>query len=71
MSENKDVIVSVKVPVWMVKEIDSLVKLNRYLSRSDFIRTAIRELLRKEISSMSMEINIKRKRENTRIVDAY
>jgi Arc/MetJ-type ribon-helix-helix transcriptional regulator len=71
MSENKDVIVSFKVPVWMVKEIDSLVKLNRYLSRSDFIRTAIRELLRKELSSMAMEINIKRKRESARIVDAY
>jgi Arc/MetJ-type ribon-helix-helix transcriptional regulator len=71
MSENKDVTVSFKAPVWMVKEIDSLVKLNRYLSRSDFIRAAIRELLRKELSSMAMEINIKRKRESARMVDAY
>ena len=42
--------VSIRLPSDILKEIDYLVKLNIFHSRSDFIRIAIRELLRKELS---------------------
>jgi len=40
--------ISVFLPVWMVKEIDRLVRQGVYKNRSEFIRHAIRELLRRE-----------------------
>lgn len=39
---------SVKLPVWMIKEIDKIVKRGWYKDRQEFIRQAIRELLRRE-----------------------
>ena len=37
-----------RIPYWMVREIDRLVREGVYPSRSSFIRHAVRELLRKE-----------------------
>ena len=39
---------SVKLPVWMVKEIDKIVKRGWYKDRQEFIRSAVRELLKRE-----------------------
>jgi len=41
-------IVSVRLPVWMIREIDKIVKRGWYKDRQEFIRCAIRELLRRE-----------------------
>ena len=40
--------VQFKLPLWMVREIDRLVREGYYPNRSAFVRHAIRELLRKE-----------------------
>jgi len=40
--------VTVYLQIWMVKEIDRLVRQGVYKDRSEFIRHAIRELLRRE-----------------------
>jgi len=40
--------ISVHLPVWMIKEIDRLIREGVYKDRSEFIRHAIRELLRRE-----------------------
>ena len=40
--------ITVWLPIWMVKEVDKLVKLGMYKDRAEFIRSAIRELLRRE-----------------------
>ena len=42
-------VITVKVPEAYVEAIDELVKMGRYTSRSEVIRTAIRELLRREL----------------------
>jgi Ribbon-helix-helix protein, copG family. len=42
-------IVTVKLPESYLEGIDELVKLGRFASRSDAIRTAVRELLRREL----------------------
>jgi len=42
-------LVTVKVPEIYLEGIDELVKLGRYSSRSEVIRTAIRDLLRREL----------------------
>ncbi|MEM0027216.1 MAG: ribbon-helix-helix domain-containing protein [Ignisphaera sp.] len=42
-------IVTVKMPESYLEAIDELVKMGRYTSRSEVIRTAIRELLKKEL----------------------
>ena len=69
MSRRESMIITVKVPAWMVYEIEALVKMKRYNSRSDFIRTAIRELLRKETESIDKEMSIARKSRSIRVVD--
>ena len=37
-----------RIPYWMIKEIDKLVREGVYSSRSAFIREAVRDLLRRE-----------------------
>jgi Arc/MetJ-type ribon-helix-helix transcriptional regulator len=69
MSRRESIIITVKIPVWMVYEIEALVKMKRYNSRSDFIRAAIRELLRKETESIDKEMSIARKSRSIRVVD--
>ena len=41
-------LVTVRLPIWMVKEIDKLVRRGWYKDRCEFIRCAVRELLRRE-----------------------
>ncbi|MEM1694544.1 MAG: ribbon-helix-helix domain-containing protein [Ignisphaera sp.] len=49
-------IVSVKIPDQYIDAIDELVRRGRYVSRSEVIRTALRELLKRELwSSRSPE----------------
>lgn len=40
--------VSVKLPYWMVREIDRIVKWGWYKDRGEFVRCAVRELLKRE-----------------------
>jgi len=47
--ERKMILITVKLPVIYVEGIDELVKQGRYSSRSELIRTAIRDLLKKEL----------------------
>ncbi|MCX8196129.1 MAG: ribbon-helix-helix domain-containing protein [Acidilobaceae archaeon] len=42
-------LVTVKMPELYVKGVDELVKAGRYSSRSEVIRIAVRELLRREL----------------------
>ena len=42
-------VVTVKMPEAYVEAIDELVKMGRYTSRSEAIRAAVRELLRREL----------------------
>jgi len=42
-------LVTVKIPEIYLEGIDELVKLGRYSSRSEVIRTAIRDLLKREL----------------------
>ncbi|MGC9009607.1 MAG: ribbon-helix-helix domain-containing protein [Sulfolobales archaeon] len=46
-------IVSVKIPRTYLEDIDRLVKEGFYTSRSEFIRTALRILLAKELNRLS------------------
>ncbi|MGC9147934.1 MAG: ribbon-helix-helix domain-containing protein [Sulfolobales archaeon] len=46
-------IVSVKIPRTYLEDIDKLVKEGFYTSRSEFIRTALRMLLVKELNRLS------------------
>jgi len=48
-------LVTVKIPEIYLEGIDELVKLGRYSSRSEVIRTAIRDLLRRELWSGRIE----------------
>jgi Arc/MetJ-type ribon-helix-helix transcriptional regulator len=45
-------IITVKMPESYIEAIDELVRLGRYASRSEVIRAAIRELLKKELWSV-------------------
>lgn len=51
-------IVSVKIPRSYLEEIDLLVKKGFYTSRSEFIRTALRILLIRELERLSNEDNM-------------
>lgn len=44
--------ISVKMPEWMVKILDELVKLELFPSRSELIREALREYLKKYLKEM-------------------
>ena len=48
-------LVTVKIPEIYLEGIDELVKLGRYSSRSEVIRTAIRDLLRRELWSSKVD----------------
>ena len=48
-------LVTVKMPDLYVRAIDELVKEERYSSRSEVIRTAVRELLKRELWGVSLE----------------
>lgn len=50
MGRNRARVVSVKLPERLIDGIDQLVKGGLYTSRSDAIRTAVRDLLTKELS---------------------
>jgi len=47
-------LVTVKMPEAYVEAIDELVRMGRFTSRSEAIRIAIRELLRRELWVMEM-----------------
>ncbi len=47
-------LVTVKMPDMYVKGIDELVRAGRYSSRSEAIRTAVRELLKRELWGTSV-----------------
>jgi len=49
--------ITVKLPVIYVEGLDELVKQGRYSSRSEVIRTAIRDLLKKELWSVKYKVN--------------
>ena len=42
-------IITVKLPKYFIEDIDRLVKEGKYTSRSEVIRMAIRDLLKKEV----------------------
>jgi len=42
-------LITVKMPILYVEGLDTLVKQGRYSSRSEVIRTAVRDLLKKEL----------------------
>ena len=48
-------LVTVKMPEAYVEAIDELVRMGRFSNRSEAIRTAIRELLRRELWIKEME----------------
>jgi Arc/MetJ-type ribon-helix-helix transcriptional regulator len=50
-------LVTVKVPEIYLEGIDELVRLGRYSSRSEVIRTALRDLLRKELWMSDNELD--------------
>ncbi|HDD26158.1 MAG TPA: ribbon-helix-helix protein, CopG family [Acidilobales archaeon] len=52
-------LVTVKIPEIYLEGIDELVKLGRYSSRSEVIRTAIRDLLRRELWLAKTEREVK------------
>jgi len=66
---NELIVITAKVPVWMVEEIEALVRMKRYNSRSDFIRAAIRELLKKEADAIYKEKNIARRGKEVKVID--
>lgn len=49
-------IITVKMPESYIEAIDELVRLGRYTSRSEVIRAAIRELLKRELWSSSNRV---------------
>jgi antitoxin ParD1/3/4 len=51
-------LVTVKVPELYIEGLDELVKLGRYSSRSEAIRVAIRELLRRELWTQTKKKNV-------------
>ncbi len=57
-------IVTVKMPESYLEAIDELVKMGRYSSRSEVIRTAIRELLKKELWGNGYSLEKPRRRGN-------
>uniref|UniRef100_A0A7J3Z892 Ribbon-helix-helix protein, CopG family n=1 Tax=Ignisphaera aggregans TaxID=334771 RepID=A0A7J3Z892_9CREN len=63
-------IVTVKMPETYLEAIDELVRIGRYSSRSEVIRTAIRELLKRELweSSLGLEKS-KRKSVRSKVVE--
>jgi antitoxin ParD1/3/4 len=61
-------LVTVKVPELYLEGIDELVKDGRYSSRSEVIRTAIRDLLRRELWSPSPAMKAVSARENSGII---
>ncbi|WP_457751816.1 ribbon-helix-helix domain-containing protein [Thermococcus sp.] len=48
-------IISVQLPPGLIKAMDQLVKQGVYPNRSEIIRTAIRELLKKELYQLETE----------------
>ena len=48
-------IISVQLPQGLIRAMDQLVKQGIYPNRSEIIRTAIRELLRKELYQLESE----------------
>jgi len=63
-------IVTVKMPESYIEAIDELIRMGRYSSRSEVIRSAIRELLKKELWQSDYSIEKKsRKSGKTRIIE--
>jgi putative addiction module CopG family antidote len=64
-------IVTVKLPEAYIEAIDELVRMGRYSSRSEVIRTAIRELLKRELwENSASERVIKKKSMKSKLVEA-
>ncbi|MCI4437940.1 MAG: type II toxin-antitoxin system ParD family antitoxin [Ignisphaera sp.] len=64
-------IVTVKLPEAYIEAIDELVQMGRYSSRSEVIRTAIRELLKKELwESSAGERAIRKRSTKSKLVEA-
>lgn len=61
-------LVTVKVPELYLEGIDELVKDGRYSSRSEVIRTAIRDLLRRELWSPSPAMKVMSAKESSGII---
>jgi len=63
-------IVTVKMPESYIEAIDELVRMGRYSSRSDVIRAAVRELLKKELWASDEEFREFRKKsgKNVKVV---
>jgi len=53
-------IITVKIPEAYVRELDELVRLGIYPSRSEAIRVALRELLKKELYNQAEEGDVQR-----------
>ncbi len=56
-------IVTVKMPESYIEAIDELIRIGRYSSRSEVIRAAIRDLLKRELwsqSGYSSDVKVKR-----------
>ena len=60
-------IVTVKMPESYIEAIDELVRIGRYSSRSEVIRTAVRELLKRELWASDSEFPEFKQRRNSRI----
>ncbi|MEM1805585.1 MAG: ribbon-helix-helix domain-containing protein [Ignisphaera sp.] len=61
-------IVTVKIPESYIEAIDELVRIGRYTSRSEVIRAAIRELLKKELWSSGNRV-IEGKSNKSRVIE--
>jgi antitoxin ParD1/3/4 len=61
-------LVTVKVPELYLEGIDELVRDGRYSSRSEVIRTAIRDLLRRELWSPAPAMKAVSAKENSGII---
>ena len=61
-------LVTVKIPEIYLEGIDELVKLGRYSSRSEVIRTAIRDLLKKELWFSDKSEEFRRSKNNIALV---
>jgi len=53
-------IITVKIPEAFVRELDELVRSGVYPSRSEAIRVALRELLKKELYNQAEESDVQR-----------
>ncbi len=60
-------IVTVKMPESYIEAIDELVRMGRYSSRSEVIRAAVRELLKKELWMRDNDLEELKHRKNARI----